>query len=194
MNDGNVRNDRNISIWIFRIISVLGDVSDLGSSGVSSTTLKSSGSDDSNGFSILTKEFLNRPDGEDGRASATDDQGTVSIPNSGRNLAPFPVLRINGLESNTIGESGDRQQKQQNDVDDEPQGYFYDKPMVPFEDGEPSNIEPVTSTTEEPPSKIEEFDGYFYPKPAVPFPFPETTTESDAETLPDASARSINAG
>lgn len=37
--------------------------------------------------------------------------------------------------------------------------------------------------------QIEEFDGYQYPKPAIPFPFPTTTNNPDAESLPTDSAR-----
>lgn len=57
--------------------------------------------DNSNSFSILTKEFLNRPE------NVTQPKGGGDggkNPTNSRNLAPFPMLRINGIDVNGLAE------------------------------------------------------------------------------------------
>lgn len=106
--------------------------------------------DNSNSFSILTKEFLSKPDPEDPRATKNSRNNQ-----NNRNLAPLPVIRVNGIENNLA----------ETDDSDERQAYYYDKPKIPFEseDRESTNIQ-VTSTL--PPKRYESilFASKFYLK------------------------------
>lgn len=86
--------------------TVSGDVSEInGIRTFASTT--SSSPDDSDSFSILTKEFLNRPD-EFGK----------------RNSVKATARQDSDSETNKLSE---------NDESDERQGYVYDRPKIPFE-------------------------------------------------------------
>lgn len=85
------------------------------------STTASSTPENSNSFSILTKEFLNKPDGENGKRKANGK-------GDGKNPPPYPVKRING---NNLSENEDS---------DERQAYYYDKPKIPFELPESTNI------------------------------------------------------
>lgn len=119
-------------ILVFVLHAVCGDVSSLDSvrraNGAAGSA--SSSGDNSNSFSILTKEFLSKPDPDDPRATKNFK------PNSNRNLAPLPVIRVNGINNNLA----------ETDDSDERQAYYYDKPKIPFEteDRESTNI--VSST------------------------------------------------
>lgn len=132
----------NIRKSVFLYFAVSGDVSSLDSvrrsNGAQSAA--STSADNSNSFSILTKEFLSKPDPDDPRAT----KNARPNPNNVRNLAPLPVIRVNGIENNLA----------ETDDSDERQAYFYDKPKIPFEseDRESTNIQ-VTSTL--PPKRYE---------------------------------------
>lgn len=134
------------SLFFFSNKVVNGDVSELNSVKVLSSQrnarLQSTSTplDNSNSFSILTKEFLNRPDNVTNPIGG-DDKINNNNPSNSRNLAPFPMLRINGVDVNGLAEN--------DDSDEQSQGYVYDKPKIPFEaeDRESTNIQ---STTVEP--------------------------------------------
>lgn len=84
--------------------------------------------------------------------------------------------------------------------------YMYEKPMVPFHEGEPSNDnesrEDVEPTTTKPlvmvpailPEKLEDF-GYAYDRPLNPMELPDrpikVTTSEPYDELPGASARIV---
>lgn len=96
-------------------------------------------SENSNSFSILTKEFLNQPDDTAGAAGNRNAAAASnSNPNNSRNLSPYPVIRINGVDVNNLSEN--------DDSGEQPQGYVYDKPKIPFEaeDRESTNIQSTT--------------------------------------------------
>lgn len=176
---------------------VNGDVSELKNVKGLSVSLKNrkqSGAytaENSNSFSILTKEFLNQPDdgaggGVANRNGATNNNNNNNNNNAGkqtnRNLSPYPVIRINGVDVNNLPEN--------DDSDEQQQGYVYDKPKIPFEaeEGGATNIQ---STTVAPQRDDEPYDGsqgYFYPKPSIPFPLPSpgnsNSPDSDVETIP----------
>lgn len=136
---------------------------------------------------------MNKPDGDVGKRKP-----------STRNSAFDNAV---GATNNNLPESDDS---------DERQAYFYEKPKIPFDLPESTNIH--TNTV--PPktylflllffqfhfplfdslqrsliqifnfsNDVEDFDGYQYPKPAVAFPLPTTTANPDAESLPTDSAR-----
>lgn len=114
-------------LWIFHFVPyrnalVNGDVSSLeGVKTFPSTT--SSSPENSNSFSILTKEFLNKPDGDIGKRNSLKPQA------SGRG----PVVRYNGDNNNNkLAETEDS---------DERQAYYYDKPKIPFDLPDSSNIQ-----------------------------------------------------
>lgn len=89
--------------------------------------------DNSDSFSILTKEFLNRPDD----IAARQQNGRPQT-NGVRNLSPYPTVRINNVNGNNLSEN--------DDSDEQTGGYVYDKPKIPFEAEEnaASNPEPTT--------------------------------------------------
>lgn len=86
---------------------VAGDVSEINGIKTFASTTTSTSSDDSDSFSILTKEFLNRPD-EFGK----------------RNSVKATTRQDSDSETNKLSENEDS---------DEHQGYFYDRPKIPFE-------------------------------------------------------------
>lgn len=120
-----------MSCFYVCIIIVFADVSSLDDIRNFPSTTASSTAENSNSFSILTKEFLNKPDAEDGKRKIGKPQNNI------RNLAPYPVVRTNGLVANALAETDDS---------DERQAYYYDKPKIPFEteDRESTNI--ITNT------------------------------------------------
>lgn len=90
-------------------LPVFGDVSSLNGVKTFASTTSSSSPENSDSFSILTKEFLNKPDATLGnrisqRPSARDSE--------------------NGVTDNNLPDS---------DESDDRQGYVYDKPKIPFE-------------------------------------------------------------
>lgn len=117
--------------WIVDAV-VYGDVSSLDGIKNFPSTTASSNAENSNSFSILTKEFLNKPDDIDLK------QRNNKKPNGVRNLAPFPTIRVNGLDANNID----------NDGPSEPRAYYYEKPSIPFDEEdrgpESTNIQPTT--------------------------------------------------
>ncbi|XP_055314609.1 uncharacterized protein LOC129575315 [Sitodiplosis mosellana] len=155
-------------------VDVHADVSSIDGIKTFPSTTSSTSPENSNSFSILTKEFLNKPDGSEvGKRNSQKP--------SGRNPA-----RDNAISAtdNNLPES---------DESDERQAYYYPKPKTPFELGTPQIPESTNIHTNTVPPKnddIEDFDGYQYPKPSRAFPFPPTTTSNpDAESLPTDSAR-----
>lgn len=110
------------------------DVSSLDGIKTFPSTTASTNAENSNSFSILTKEFLNKPDDIDYKRK----NPKPSI-NGVRNLTPFPTIRVNGLDANNLGE---------NDGSDERRAYYYEPPKIPFEDedkgGESTNIQTST--------------------------------------------------
>jgi len=149
-------------------VNVHADVSSIDGIKTFPSTTSSTSPENSNSFSILTKEFLNKPDG-----------GELGKRNSQKPSSRNPARENSiGVTDNNLPESGES---------DERQAYFYDKPKIPFE-FESTNIH--TNTVPPTNDQIEDFDGYQYPKPAIPFPLPGTTTSNpDAESLPTDSAR-----
>lgn len=110
------------------------DVSSLDGVKTFPSTTVSSNAENSNSFSILTKEFLNKPD------DAEFKRDKPRPPNNGvRNLAPFPMVRVNGLDANNLGE---------NDGSGERRAYYYNKPSISFDDedkgGASSNVQTST--------------------------------------------------
>jgi len=175
------------NIWIIGVVN--GDVSSLKSVKVLSSrngrqqSTSAPGGDNSNSFSILTKEFLNRPENATNPPSGGGDAN--KNPTNSRNLAPFPMLRINGIDVNGLAEN--------DDSDEQSQGYVYDKPKIPFEaeDGQSTNTQSSTIAPQREEEPYDGSQGYSYPRPKIPFPLPSNSPDSDAETLPGASARSI---
>lgn len=113
-----------------KIKIVYSDVSELRGIKTFPSTTASSLGDNSDSFSILTKEFLNRPD---------DDIAARRQTNGIRNLSPYPTVRINNVNGNNLSEN--------DDSDEQIGGYVYDKPNIPFEAEEEkagSNPEPTT--------------------------------------------------
>lgn len=95
--------------------SVHADVSSIDGIKTFPSTTSSTSPENSNSFSILTKEFLNKPDGSElGKRN-------LQKPN-GRNPARDNAI---GATDNNLPESGES---------DERQAYYYPKPKVPFED------------------------------------------------------------
>lgn len=86
---------------------VYGDVSEIDGIKTFASTTTSTSADDSDSFSILTKEFLNQP----------EDFGK-------RNTVKVTSRQDNDAETNKLSETDDS---------DERQAYFYDKPKIPFE-------------------------------------------------------------
>lgn len=84
------------------------DVSSIDGVKTFASTTSSTSPENSNSFSILTKEFLNKPDGEIGK----------------RNSAKASARNGNGSNNNKVSDSDDS---------DERQAYYYDKPKIPFE-------------------------------------------------------------
>lgn len=85
------------------------------------STTSATSPENSNSFSILTKEFLNKPDGE------VDKRNSVKPQGNGRS----PTVRIDS-NSNNLAET---------DNSDERQAYYYDKPKIPFDLPDSSNIQ-----------------------------------------------------
>lgn len=114
-------------------LSVYSDVSDLRGIKTYPSTTASSLGENSNSFSILTKEFLNRPD-DDAAARQRNGRPTGGI----RNVTPYPTVRINSVDGNNLAET--------DDSDERTGGYVYGKPKIPFEAEEnaASNPEPTT--------------------------------------------------
>lgn len=115
-------------IWDFNYFdhSVYGDVSSLEGVKTFPSTTSSTSPENSNSFSILTKEFLNKPDGEVGK------RNTLKPQPSGRS----PTVRINGIDSNN-----NNNKLAETDDSDERQAYYYDKPKIPFNLPDSSNIQ-----------------------------------------------------
>lgn len=111
------------------------DVSSLDGIKTFPSTTASTNAENSNSFSILTKEFLNKPDDIDYKRN----KPRPSSNNGVRNLAPFPMIRVNGLDANNLGE---------NDGSGERRAYYYNKPSISFEDedkgGASSNVQTST--------------------------------------------------
>lgn len=78
-----------------------------------STTATSPENSDS--FSILTKEFLNRPEGGE----------------AGNRISQKPGSARNPARDNSIGTTDNK--LPDSDESDDRQAYFYDKPKIPFE-------------------------------------------------------------
>lgn len=120
--------------FVYLCQTVYGDVSDLDGIKTFPSTTVSSNAENSNSFSILTKQFLNKPDDIDFKRNKPKPSD-----NGVRNLAPFPMIRVNGLDANNLGE---------NDGSGERRAYYYDKPSISFEDedkgGASSNIQTST--------------------------------------------------
>ncbi|XP_031616869.1 uncharacterized protein LOC116336846 [Contarinia nasturtii] len=148
------------------LVNVRADVSSIDGIKTFPSTTSSTSPENSNSFSILTKEFLNKPDGE---LSKRNSQKPLRSP----------------TRNNAIGVT-DNNLPEESDESDERQAYYYDKPKIPFE-FESTNIH--TNTVPPTNDQLEDFDGYQYPKPAIPFPLPTTTSNPDAESLPTDSAR-----
>lgn len=91
---------------------VCADVSSIDGIKTFPSTTSSTSPENSNSFSILTKEFLNKPDGEVGKR------------NSQKPLRS-PARDTAGVTDNNLPEGSDES--------DERQAYFYDKPKIPFE-------------------------------------------------------------
>lgn len=83
------------------------------------STTSSISQENSNSFSILTKEFLNKPDG--GELGKRNSQKTSQ--GSDRSAA----------RDNAIGASDNENNLPDSDESDERRAYFYDKPKIPFE-------------------------------------------------------------
>lgn len=99
------------------ICLVRADVSSIDGVKTFASTTSSTSPENSNSFSILTKEFLNKPDGsESGKRNPQKAQGSARNPPLNDNAI--------GATSNNLPES---------DESDERQAYFYDKPKIPFE-------------------------------------------------------------
>lgn len=93
---------------------VYADVSSIDGIKTFPSTTSSTSPENSNSFSILTKEFLNKPDGSDlGKRNSQKP--------SGRNPARDNAI---GVTDNNLPESGES---------DERQAYYYPKPEKPFE-------------------------------------------------------------
>lgn len=125
--------ERNLLHLCDASISVHCDVSSLDGVKTFPSTTASTNAENSNSFSILTKEFLNKPDDNNiGRTKPKSNNGV-------RNLAPFPMIRVNGLDANNLGE---------NDGTDERRAYYYDKPANSFDEedkgGASSNVQTST--------------------------------------------------
>lgn len=102
-------NSIEIDIFLVSITNIVqSDVSSIDGVKTFASTTSSTSPENSNSFSILTKEFLNKPDGEIGK----------------RNLAKASARNGNGSNNNKVTDS---------DESDERQAYYYDKPKVPFE-------------------------------------------------------------
>lgn len=78
------------------------------------STTSSTSPENSDSFSILTKEFLNRPDGD-----------------GGNRIAQKPGSARNPARDNSIGTTDNK--LPDSDESEERQAYFYDKPKIPFE-------------------------------------------------------------
>lgn len=87
--------------------AVYGDVSEINGIKTFASTTTSTSPDDSDSFSILTKEYLNRP----------DEFGN-------RNSVKVTSRSDNDAETNKLSETEDS---------DERVPYYYDKPKIPFE-------------------------------------------------------------
>lgn len=118
------------------------DVSSLDGIKTFPSTTASTNAENSNSFSILTKEFLNKPDESDfkrDKPRPPNNGGSNGGNNGVRNLAPYPMIRVNGLDANNLGES---------DGDGERRAYYYNKPSISFEDedkgGASSNVQTST--------------------------------------------------
>lgn len=100
---------------------VYGDVSSLDGVKTFPSTTSSTSPENSNSFSILTKEFLNKPDGDVSKRNSLGGRGN-------------PSVRINGIDNsnNKLAETDDS---------DERQAYYYDKPKIPFDLPDSSNIQ-----------------------------------------------------
>lgn len=105
------------------------DVSSIDGIKTFASTTSSTSQENSNSFSILTKEFLNKPDGGElgKRNSQKASQG------SDRSAA----------HDNEIGVSDNENKLPDSDESDERRAYFYDKPKIPFE-FESTNIQTNT--------------------------------------------------
>lgn len=102
--------------FFFCKCTVLGDVSSLTGVKTFASTTSSSSPENSDSFSILTKEFLNRPDSTLGNRIAQRPPGNEA--------AAAARESENGVTDNNLPDS--------NESDDR-QAYFYDKPKIPFE-------------------------------------------------------------
>lgn len=100
--------------------SVFGDVSSLNGVKTFASTTSSSSPENSDSFSILTKEFLNKPDATLGNRISQRPSG------NGASAAAAAAAREseNGVTDNNLPDS---------DESDDRQAYFYDKPKIPFE-------------------------------------------------------------
>lgn len=93
---------------------VFGDVSSLNGVKTFASTTSSSSPENSDSFSILTKEFLNKPDATLGNRISQRPSGNAAAARDSDN----------GVTDNNLPDS---------DESDDRQGYVYDKPKIPFE-------------------------------------------------------------
>lgn len=92
------------------MFTVRADVSSIDGVKTFPSTTSSTSPENSNSFSILTKEFLSKPDGDEGKR---------------------PKAPANPRLDNAIGATNNN--LPESDESDERQAYFYDKPKIPFE-------------------------------------------------------------
>lgn len=97
------------------VFPVFGDVSSLNGVKTFASTTSSSSPENSDSFSILTKEFLNKPDSTLGNRISQRPLG---------NAAAAARDSENGVTDNNLPDS---------DESDDRQAYYYDKPKIPFE-------------------------------------------------------------
>lgn len=100
------------------IILVRADVSSLDGIKTFPSTTTSTSPENSDSFSILTKEFLNKPDG------TLDNRIAAQKPGGGGGRSPSARDNAIGATDNNLPESGET---------DDRQAYYYDKPKIPFE-------------------------------------------------------------
>lgn len=91
---------------------VFGDVSSLNGIKTFPSTTSSSSPENSDSFSILTKEFLNKPDSTLGKRQRPSGNAAAARASE------------DGVTDNNLPDS---------DESDERQAYYYDKPKIPFE-------------------------------------------------------------